>query len=166
MPKSKGNKLPPFVAMTWEVLNSKAFRSLNFSSGKALPFFLGKVKSNYRDSQRYLISFSFSYKEAGRYGFAPATFSNVIRELVQKGFLDPVDKGGLRGDGKSYNLFRLSQRWLDYGSAEFKEIDWKCFIPKTRSKATSNSEKYSFIKRNKKCVENKVISEFEVVEVF
>lgn len=166
MSRRKNNSLPPFVALTWEMLNSKAYKTLKYASAKALPYFLGKIKQNYRDPQRYLIGFSFSYSEANKLGFAPATFSKVIQELVMKGFIDPVDKGGLRSDGKSYNIFRLSKRWDEYGTNEFEPKDWRCFIPKTRLKATSKSETYSFKKGNKKVYEGKDISQSEAVEVF
>jgi hypothetical protein len=75
-----------------------------------------------------------------RYGFPLATFSKIIREVIAKGFIDPLDKGGLKGDGKSYNKFRLSRRWEDYGKSGFEQIEWKCFLPKPRAKATSKRE--------------------------
>src|ERR1700690_1428522 len=121
------NKLPPFVPLLWDVLNSEAYKSITYAAAKALPYFLGKFKGSYSDPQRYLFAFQFSYSEGKRYGFASATFSKVIQELVRKGFIDPVDKGGLRSDGKSCNLFRLSQRWLKYGKNDFDHADWKFF---------------------------------------
>lgn len=128
--KNHGNKLPPFVALTWEMLNSMAYKELRYASAKALPYFLGKFKGSYHDPQRYLSSFSFSYSEAKTYRFSSATFSKIIQELVAKGFIDPVDKGGLRSNGKSYNLFKLSERWKDYGKPDFKSLNWKCFLPR------------------------------------
>ena len=166
MPMKRNNKLPPFVPLPWELLNSRAYKDLKYASAKAFPFFLGKRKENYRDIQRYLIEFSFSYSEAKKYGFAPATFSKIIRELVGKGFIEPVDKGGLRSEGKSYNLFKLSQRWKEYGTSKFQFIDWRCFTPRIRSRATSKSETYSFKKGNRTASKGKVISQFEAVEAF
>jgi len=130
--RKKGNKLPPFVPLIWKILNSQAYKDLPPSTAKALPYFLGKYKGGYNDPQRYLGEFSFSYKEGKRYGFAAATFSKVIQALVRFGFIDPVDKGGLRGDCKSYNLFKLSERWEKYGTPNFEPLDWRCFIPKSR----------------------------------
>jgi hypothetical protein len=131
--RNRKDSLPPFVALIWDVLNSKAYIDLPASAGKALPYFLGKVKCSFNDPQRYLIEFSFSYSEGKRLGFATATFSNVIKALVKKGFIDPVDKGGLRSNGKSYNIFRLSRRWEKYGNADFKDIEWECFLPRLRT---------------------------------
>ncbi len=166
MSMKRNNKLPPFVALPWEMLNSKAYKGLNFASAKALPYFLGKIKENYRDPQRYLIEFSFSYSEGHKLRFAPSTFSKVVQELVKTGFIDPIDKGGLRSDGKSYNRFKLSERWKQYGTNEFELLDWRCFQPKQRSRATSKSETYSFKKGNKYASNGKVISQFEAVGTF
>ena len=91
MKKVKGkrvnkNKLPPFVPILWEVLNSKAYHSLPYAAAKALTYFLGKVKLPYNDSQRLSAEFAFSYSEAKSYGFALATFSKVIKDLINFGF--------------------------------------------------------------------------------
>lgn len=128
--KKKGNRLPPFVPLPWQMLNSKAFIELPPSACKALPYFLGKVKIKFQDVQRYTSEFSFSYKEGNRLGFSPATFSKVIQDLVHFGFIDPIDKGGLRGDCKSNNLFKLSRRWETFGSDKFEWLEWKTFLPK------------------------------------
>lgn len=95
-----------------------------------MPYFLGKVKTGYHDPQKYLLDFTFSYPEAKRYGFAYSTFSKTIKALVAFGFIDPVDRGGLRGYQKGYNIFRLSKRWEQYGTPDFKEMDWASFLPK------------------------------------
>lgn len=118
-------KLPPFIAITWNMVNSKAYKSLKHSSGKALPYFLGKGR-NKTDEHR--IYFEFSYSEAKRLGFSQATFFNVISELMRMGFIDPIFKGGLRGYRKSNSKFALSDRWVNFGTPDFKEIEWKEFI--------------------------------------
>jgi hypothetical protein len=130
--RGKSGKLPPFVALTWRILNSQAYKDLPTSATKALPYFLGKVKCGYNDPQRYLGEFVFPYSEGKKFGFAFGTFSKVIQDLVRFGFIDPVDKGGLRGDSKSYNVFRLSKRWELYGTPGFESLEWRCFIPKPR----------------------------------
>jgi hypothetical protein len=47
---------------------------------------------------------------------------------MRKGFIDPVDKGGLRGWGLSCNVFRMSDRWKDYGKKDFIKVEWRQFI--------------------------------------
>ncbi|MDO8282537.1 MAG: hypothetical protein Q7U10_07940 [Thermodesulfovibrionia bacterium] len=158
------NKLPPFVPLAWDMLNSKAYRDVAYAASKALPYFIGKYKGIYHDPQRYLLEFTFSYSEGERYGFSASTFSKVIQELVRKGFIDPVDKGGLRSDGKSYNLFKLSRRWEKYGNKDFEQTEWRCFNPRQKVKATSKNETHSFKKGNNKASDSKVISQIEAVE--
>lgn len=130
--KRKRDRLnnPPFVALPWKMLNSDAYKNLPPSSAKALPYFFGKIKRNWNDAQRFTDQFTFSYREAHRMGFAFATFSKIIQRLVRFGFIDPVDKGGLRGDCKSSNLFKLSQRWEAFGTERFEDIEWRCFSPR------------------------------------
>jgi hypothetical protein len=125
----KRNKLPPFVPLTWEMLNHKAYKSLTYSAGKALPYFLGKVKNLYNDPQRYFEHFQLSYTEAQNYGFHRTTFFRIICELIEKGFIDPVERGGLRGFGRSFNKFRLSERWIRYGKGDFEKMNWKTIPP-------------------------------------
>jgi hypothetical protein len=161
----KKNKLPPFVPLVWALLNSKPYKELSFAAAKALPYSIGKIKLLYNDPDRYNNEFSFSYKEGKRLGFAPSTFHKVICQLVEKGFIDPVDKGGLRSDGKSYNLFKLSRRWENYGRPDFERLNWKCFQPRLRARATSKKETYSVKKGNDKAFNNDKFSQIEAVGV-
>ena len=138
------NSLPPFVPLTWGILNHAAYKDLPASAAKALPYFMGKVKVSYRDPQKYWEEFAFSYREASKLRFASGTWSKVIQDLVAYGWIDPVDRGGLRGDGKSSSLFRLSRRWEKYGTADFENKSWKCFMPRQRrSTVASKCEKYN-----------------------
>lgn len=148
MRDKKRHALPPFIALPYDLLNSLAYCQLPFAAAKALPYFFAKVKKPYSDPNRYCIEFSLSYREGKRYGFASGTFARVVRDLVKFGFVDPVDKGGLRSDGKSCNLFRLSRRWEDFGRSNFHEIDWSCFLPRLRYKTTLKYESDRFKKGN------------------
>jgi hypothetical protein len=161
--RKKKNKLPPFVALPWELLNSEAYRDLPPSTGKALPYFLGKIKLSWNDPQRYAVVFDLTYDEANRYGFSGGTYSNIIKNLVSFGFIDPVDKGGLRGAGRSNNYFKLSRRWMKYNSRDFEPMDWKQFVPNVRKNSTSISETYSSNNRNKSVSGNTFISNIEAV---
>lgn len=138
--KKHGNRLPPFVPLVWEMLNSKAYFDLQPSAAKVLPYFLGKVKKTFNDPQRYQEEFQFSYCEAKRLGFASATFHKCISQLIEKGFIDPDDKGGLRGLGRTYSFFTLSWRWKDYGKPGFEIIVWRCFLPRDKSKAKAKAK--------------------------
>jgi hypothetical protein len=127
--EKNGGRFPPFVALLWDLLNGPAYKSLPASAAKALPYFLGKVKLPPKDPERYKQSFEFSYREGRKMGFAPATFSKIIQNLVRYGFIDPADKGGLRGDCRSSNKFMLSKRWECFGLETFKLSEWKSFRP-------------------------------------
>jgi len=166
MGRKKYYALPPFVALPYDLINSAAYRELPSSAAKALPYFFAKVKIPYRDPQRYGLEFSLSYSEGKKYGFATATFARVIRDLVRLGFVDPVDKGGLRSDGNSYNIFLLSRRWENFGKPDFKEIDWRCFQPRPRRKPTSKRETDRFNKGNISGTGEVLISENEAVGAF
>lgn len=121
------NKLPPFVAITREMLNSKAYRDLPPSAAKILPFFLDKVRVNYHDPSRHTTTFTFPYSEARKLGYGKTTFYKILKALMRKGFIDPVSKGGLRGFGLTKSSFNLSQRWKKYGGFDFKEVLWECY---------------------------------------
>jgi hypothetical protein len=126
--RKRDGRLPPFVPLSWELLNSSAYKELKYSSAKALPFFLGKPKCPSTDRAYYTTVFTFSYAEAKRLGFAQGTWSGVIRDLVETGLVDPVEKGGLRGEGHSCSLFRLSNRWKEYGKPSFNRLKWEEFF--------------------------------------
>lgn len=161
-------RLPPFVPLTWELLNSQAYIDLPASAAKALPYFLGKVKLALNDPQRHKTEFSFSYGEAEQLGFARGTHSRSITELMDKGFINPVDKGGLRGCGRSCSLFILSDRWKRYGTPEFEQIaPWNQFAPvfkKTNSSA--KMEHYKGKNGTKKAQDSVECSENGLVEAF
>lgn len=131
----KGNRLPPFVALTWDLLNSQAYKDLPASAGKALPYFLGKVKVPFNALERCKIEFSFSYIEAGKYGFSTGTHSRNIARLMENGFIDPVYRGGKRSFGMSSSLFKLSSRWNDYGSPNFKKVSWQEIMPEFKNRS-------------------------------
>jgi len=142
MPKRrdrKGESLPPFVPMTWQLLNSDAYKALSYASRAMLPYFIGKPeysdgkKINLRSDLYFKTKFTFSYREAVKLGCTTRTFTRVIEDLMRKGFIDPIDKGGLRGGGLSYNVFKMSDRWKQYNKKEFVEaIEWKKFIANTQ----------------------------------
>lgn len=130
--RQKGTRLPPFVAMPWELLNSRAFIELNNAARVALIYFIGKPHMIYNSPDYYDMVFGFSYREAKRLGFPSGTFFKVINELVRHGFLEPERKGGCYGDLKASNCFRLSRRWQRYGCPDFQNSDWAGFIHKPR----------------------------------
>ena len=131
--RGKQARLGPFVGLEWVMLNSEAYKKLPASAAKALPYFWGKpgaaLQITAANSRYYEHVFDFTYGEAKRYGFASGTFSLVIRNLVAYGFIDPVEKGGLKSGGLSKSLFKCSRRWQDYGLPRFKPVRWEGVEP-------------------------------------
>ncbi len=104
-----------------------------------LPYFIGSPeysdgkKINIRSDLYFRTEFSFSYKEAVKYGCSTRTFTRVIEDLMRKGFIDPVDKGELRGAGLSCNIFRMSDRWKHYDAKDFAEVRWRALMPNIKN---------------------------------
>ncbi len=161
--RGKNRRLTPFVAMPWDMLNNRAYIDLKPSAAKALPYFWGRLHVPFNDPAQYETEIRFPYPEGKRLGFASATFSKIIQELMAKGFLDPVDKGGLRANGKSYNVFKISRRWERYGKEDFEAVVWRCFVPRTRLKATSKRETNRFKKGNEPDLKSGFVSQNEAV---
>jgi hypothetical protein len=148
------------------MLNSEAYKALPHAAAKALPFFLGKVKcGGYNDPMRYETVFPFPYSEAERLGFSRATFARIIRDLVGRGFVDPESKGGKRSEGMTRSYFRLSHRWTEYGRESFQPLDWRCFLPKPRSRCHSKTEINKSKNGNRELSKACSISDSEPVEV-
>ena len=114
--KGINNRLAPFVAMPWSMMNHNAFKKLPPTPAKMLPYFLGKVQlpGNDKNPAYYKTTFEFTYSEAFGLGCAKRTFGKVIEKLMEFGFIDPVKKGGLRGAGLTSSIFRLSARCVNY----------------------------------------------------
>ena len=108
-----------FVAITYEMMDSKAHRELTESGLKTLILCMRKVKIR-NPLDRFKFQFPFTYPEAKKQGIGDASFCRDIKQLQRLGFLDIVVKGGKRGESKCCTYYRLSQRWKKYGTSEFK----------------------------------------------
>lgn len=124
MAKQRG-KHHAFVMITYELIDSEAYKALPPSAGKLLPYCLRKVKEPYGSPKSYSTNFDFSYTEAAAKGFASDTFSRSLHALIEKGFINLIKKGGLRGYQKSNSIYRLSDRWRKYDTPDFEQQDYK-----------------------------------------
>jgi len=118
--KSKGERLPPFIPILIDELNSLAYQELTGNAAKVHPYFKkisGTLKRKFGDDYNGI--FDFTYSEAEKFGFARQTFNRAITDLNAKGFIDIVKQGGKRGCCMSNSKYRLSQRWRDYGKSVF-----------------------------------------------
>lgn len=112
---SNGERLPPFVPIFHDELESTAYRTLSANAAKLLPYFKRICVKATRGKPNYITLFGFTYAEAVKYGFARRTFSRAVQDLQQHGFIDIAEVGGLRGAGHSCSQYRLSGRWATYG---------------------------------------------------
>ena len=71
-------------------------------------------KLKYKDRDGYTGIFSLTYTEMEKHGFARKTFYNAIKDLTEKGFVEVISTGGLRGAGHTNSKYRLSKRWQLY----------------------------------------------------
>jgi len=151
MRKKKFRILGGVVLMPWEMLNSKAYKALKPSSAKALPFFMGKVKFGrksgfeYESPVYYETIFRYPFHEGKEQGFSPATFQSVIEDLIDKGFVDPVCRGGKKSAGLGFSKFRLSPRWKMFNTEDFKFVSWEEFKRKRRPSIRSMEEAAVFL---------------------
>jgi hypothetical protein len=98
--RKTGIRLCPFAPIFKAEMDSKAYQDLSGSAAKALPYFRwidGVLKKKSGGDCNGI--FDFTYSEAEKYGFARRTFSRIITDLNEKGFIDIVLQGGKRGLG-------------------------------------------------------------------
>ncbi len=109
-----------FVALTFKMIESDAYKRLTEAGLKTLVLFLKKVRT-YHPVERYEYQFPFTFPEAKKNGISNSSFDRALTQLVELGFIDCTVKGGIRSDGKSYSYYRLSKRWKDYGTPSFQK---------------------------------------------
>jgi len=118
MANKKGKKIEgQFVPLQHNLLESLAFQSLSKSSKVGLIYFYKDKKSSHQETV------VLTYPQAKKYGVcsSPETFKTIKKALVEKGFLDPFEPGGL---GK-HSIFKISYRWKIYGTSRFEKIAFK-----------------------------------------
>lgn len=114
-------KMPPFVPIRMDELESTAYRQLTGNAAKLLPYFKRTCIRAVKGAPDTCTIFGFTYTEAAKYGFSRSTFRRAIQELIAKGFVDRVEKGGLRGVGHTCSKYKLSGRWVTFGGLEWAQ---------------------------------------------
>lgn len=124
--KSSGN-----IWIEAKLLESKAYFELNGKAAKVLMWFLkrrqfaptpGSKRQDWMQINNGEIVFTYNEAEK-KYGINRQTFSKLLDDLVEKGFID-VSRPGI-GSGKMPTLFSISQRWRKYGTPEFEVVKRK-----------------------------------------
>ncbi len=109
-----------FIVVTFEMMNSNAYKKLTGSALKVFHLCQRKVKER-RRVERFKVIFSLTYTEAKKEGLWHSAFNRGMNQLQEVGFIDCIEKGGMRFQGKACSYYRLSKRWKDYGTPNFKE---------------------------------------------
>lgn len=112
-------KMPPFVPIRMDTLESTAYRTLPPSAAKLYPYFLRSCIRAIKGAPDTTTMFGCTYTEMSKYGFARRTLHDAIKSLELHGFIDIVSVGGLRGAGHTNSQYKLSVRWVTYGG-----LDW------------------------------------------
>lgn len=120
MSKKKKNKIDGnYSYIEHNIINSEAWKGLKAHT-KWL-YFEFKLRW-YGDNTRRII---FPYNEAKNI-MAIATFIKGRKQLVERGFIDIVRRGGLE---KQSMIYGLSKRWKKYGTEDFIKADLKDILP-------------------------------------
>lgn len=118
------------IRIGFDLLHSEAYKKLNYGPAlKVLNWFHEKIRlqvnKRKRGKNRYQIidgDISFPYKEAGFRGLSSQQFSRALRELHRIGFIEIKKPGAaLKGD---FTVFAFSDRWKEYGTPNFKTIEF------------------------------------------
>lgn len=121
--KKRNAKFKPFegihpngrhLRITLTMMVSEAWLSL---SPHAISVYL-KFKIKYNGDNERNLSLTYSEKPKK---MTQRTFTKVLKELVDKGFLDIVE---YRRHKREATIFGLSNRWSKYGTKDFIEEHW------------------------------------------
>jgi hypothetical protein len=119
------------IRVGFDLLHSTAYKKLKYGPAiKVLNCFYEKVRyqvdKKKRGKYRYRLidggEIIFTYEEGEFRGLNSSKFSRALRELHHFGFIDVKRPGsGLKGD---HTIFVLSQRWKNFGTANFEFKEW------------------------------------------
>ena len=119
------NKKPVYIERP--LIKSKAFQTLRLpASHLVLMVFMTKrqigIHKTSKREQFYIANngeIEFTQKEAlYKYGVSQGKFTRAIDELLSKGFIEIAATGA--GVHKIKTLYTISERWRDYGKADFE----------------------------------------------
>jgi len=121
MSKKKKNKIDgSFTFIEHNIINSEAFENLSVHT-KWL-YFEFKLRF-YGDNKRKITLTKEEAKKIMAYG----TFKKSRKLLIERGFIDYKERGGLY---KRASIYALSERWKKYGTKDFVKNDIKDSLPK------------------------------------
>jgi hypothetical protein len=119
--KYKQPKSKAFVMLEDEEIDSPAHKSLSRSALRVHIFFRRKVRGPLQDKaidKEIKAPYSIIIEDTG---ICRQSVRNAIVELENKGFIDLVKQGGLKSDGRTSSVYKLSIRFIEYGKETFKQ---------------------------------------------
>jgi len=118
------------IYVPWEILESAAFKQLSARGIWVLLKFMQKrtwhQKSRKKEREYCNSGLVFTYDEARTCGISKSQYHTIVKRLVQVGFLDIEHQGGIFG--KDYSRYAISERWRDYGTERFRNIEKKRIV--------------------------------------
>jgi hypothetical protein len=113
--------LRPYVKGSWvpiedDLLLSNAFRDLQ-PSAVILLLHLHRIDKvlSWKGGDSYSGEFNLTFSEAETLGLARATTMRAVQDLVKRGFVEIVVQGGLRSQGRTSSIYRITERWRSWG---------------------------------------------------
>jgi hypothetical protein len=153
-------KIKNEIRIKAEIFYSEAFKSLSRSTIITLMRCLQKRKWEFekvRGKKRMVYSdegFIFPYAEAAFLEIGTTQYWKNIHKLIEVGFLDLVHQGGWyqkHEREKDYSVYKLSERWRDYGTDKFVKIEKKKALPDSfhiRENIARQKSKLTSLKRS------------------
>ena len=102
--KKKKDRLPPFVAITKEMINSEAFKKLTNASRVTYLLLKAQCKKFEQDEVKFPYSHASAYMKTN-------TFAKSIAQLIEYGFISKTQEGGLF---RRTNIYKLISEWKAY----------------------------------------------------
>lgn len=153
-------KIKNEIRIKAEIFYSEAFNCLSRSTIITLMRCLQKRKWDFegKHKKRKMVylnqDFIFPYAEATFLGIGTTQHWKNINKLIEVGFLDPVHQGGWyqkHEREKDYSVYKLSERWRDYGTDKFVKIEKKKALPDSfhvRENIARQKSKLTSLKRS------------------
>lgn len=121
MSKKKKNKIEgSYSVIEHNLANSEAFKDLSIYAKWLFMEF--KLKYNGKNARRISIT-----KEEALKIMSYKTFKESRNVLIERGFIDYIERGGLE---KRASIYGLSERWKKYGTKDFDKKKIEDSLPK------------------------------------
>lgn len=144
------------VLIDWQMLDSKAFKSLSANAIRALIRFLQKRTWTGKKKERVFrnTGIVFTYSEAEELEISISSFHDIIKKLYEVGFIEIEHQGG--GLAKDCSRYALSERWKTYGTTHFKPVTKKK-VCRTGQDVHSRKQ-LKQVTKNRNCILRKTVT--------